>query len=199
MNSRIRQSFKLVQSEHPWREGLKAVGLGISLVFGIRVAAGQCYWIASGSMEPTLAVNDRLLVDKVSYRLTAPRRGEIVFFLPPQQANESRTSSITYVKRIIGLPGERVEIKGGKVYINNAPLLENYLADRPNYIWGPQTIPPNSYLVLGDNRNHSYDGHYWGFVPRDRLVGRAAIRFWPPQRWNGFVTDTTEEQRRNKV
>ena len=189
MNSRIEQSFKLMRSERPWREGLKMAGLGVSIIFGIRIAAGQCYWIASGSMEPTLAVNDRLLVDKVSYRLTNPQRGEIVFFLPPQQANESKKSSITYVKRIVGLPGEKVEIKGGGVYINNLPLSENYLAEQPNYVWGPQTIPPDSYLVLGDNRNQSYDGHYWGFISRDRLVGRAVMRFWPPQRWERFATD----------
>lgn len=184
-----------MRSERPWREGLKTVGLGVSIIFGVRVAAGQCYWIASGSMEPTLAVNDRLLVDKVSYRLTNPQRGEIVFFLPPQQADESKKSSITYVKRIVGLPGEKVEIKGGGVYINNLPLPENYLAEQPNYVWGPQTIPPNSYLVLGDNRNQSYDGHYWGFISRDRLVGRAVMRFWPPQRWDRFATDNAGDSR----
>lgn len=189
MNSRPAQNFKLQKSEHPWREGLRTMGLSLSLVFGIRVAIGQCYFISSGSMEPTLEINDQLLVDKLSYRFQNPQRGNIVLFTPPEVVVKQEHSHAPYIKRIIGLPGETVEVKGGQVYINNIPLKENYLTDKPNYTWGPQTVPLNSYLVLGDNRNQSYDSHYWGFVPRDRLIGRALLRFLPLKRVGVFSTD----------
>ncbi|HEY9753321.1 MAG TPA: signal peptidase I, partial [Coleofasciculaceae cyanobacterium] len=85
-------------------------------------------------------------------------------------------------KRVIGLPGDRVEVKGGRVFIDDQPLRENYVAEVAQYQYGPVVVPSNAYLVLGDNRNNSYDSHYWGFVPRDKIIGRAIVRFWPPNR-----------------
>lgn len=176
------QSFKLSKSENPWLEGVKTIGLTIALAFGVRMAAAQCYLIPSGSMEPTLETNDRLIVDKISYHFTNPNRGDIVVFTPPQAVTEKEHSNDPFIKRVIGLPGEKIEIKGGRVYVNNLPLKENYIAAQPDYTWGAQIVPANSYLVLGDNRNKSYDGHIWGFVSNDRLIGKAAVRFWPPER-----------------
>jgi signal peptidase I len=91
-----------------------------------------------------------------------------------------------FIKRIIGLPGETVEVKNGSVLINGQPLPEKYIAERPEYNWGPGTVPEGQYLVLGDNRNNSYDSHYWGFVPRENIIGRATVRFWPPDRVGGL-------------
>ncbi len=176
------QSFQLSKTENPWREGVKTIGLTIALAFGFRMAAAQCYLIPSGSMEPTLETNDRLIVDKISYHFTNPNRGDIVVFTPPQAVTEKEHSNDPFIKRVIGLPGEKIEIKGGRVYVNNLPLKENYIAAQPDYTWGSQIVPANSYLVLGDNRNKSYDGHIWGFVDSDRLIGKAAVRFWPPER-----------------
>ena len=164
--------------ENPWVEGLKTIGLSLVLAFGIRTFVAEARYIPSGSMKPTLQVNDRLIIDKVSYRFQMPQRGDIVVFNPTDRLLEQNFHD-ALIKRVIGLPGEEVEVKGGRVYVNGKPLRENYIADRPNYQWGPQTVPPDSYLVLGDNRNNSYDGHYWGFVPRDRIIGKAVIRFWP--------------------
>ncbi len=83
---------------------------------------------------------------------------------------------------MIGLPGETVEVRDGRVYVNNQPLQERYIEERPNYQFGPVTVPTNQYLVLGDNRNNSYDSHYWAFVPRNNIIGRAVVRFWPLNR-----------------
>jgi signal peptidase I len=87
-----------------------------------------------------------------------------------------------FIKRVIGLPGDKVEVKGGRVFINDQALRESYIAEDPQYQYGPVTVPQDAYLVLGDNRNNSYDSHYWGFVPRDRIIGRAVVRFWPMNR-----------------
>lgn len=175
--------------ENPWVEGLKTIGLSLVLAFGIRTFVAEARYIPSGSMKPTLQVNDRLIIDKVSYRFQALQRGDIVVFNPTDRLLEQNFHD-ALIKRVIGLPGEEVEVKGGRVYINGKPLRENYIADQPNYQWGPQTVPPDSYLVLGDNRNNSYDGHYWGFVPRDRIIGKAIIRFWPFDRVE-FISDQT--------
>ena len=182
------QSFQLSESENPLQEGIKTVGLTLCLAFGVRIAAAQCYLIPSGSMKPTLEVNDRLLVDKISYHFTSPQRGEVVVFTPPQAIVESEKSTAPFIKRVIGLPGEQIEVKLGRVYVNNQPLQENYIADQPKYNWGPQIVPKNSYLVLGDNRNKSYDGHIWGFLERDRMIGKAVVRFWPPERFSNFAS-----------
>lgn len=180
------QSFRLVKQKNPWTEGLKTIGFTLSLGCGIRIAAAQCYLIPSGSMQPTLEINDRLIVDKISYRLIDPHRGDIVVFTPPEAVVKKEKSRDPFIKRVIGLPGDKVEVKYGQVYINDQLFSENYIADKPKYTWGPQIVPHNSYLVLGDNRNRSYDGHFWGFVERDRIFGRAAVRFWPLDRIGGF-------------
>lgn len=180
------QNIQPPKPDNPWIEGIKTIALSLFLAFGIRSALAQSYFIPSGSMEPTIKINDRLIVDKISYHFTSPQRGDIVVFDPPAPVIAAEKLHEPYIKRVIGLPGEKVEVKGGRVYINNLPLHENYIADKPNYIWGPQIVPPDSFLVLGDNRNDSYDGHYWGFVARDRIIGRAVVRFWPLNRISSF-------------
>lgn len=183
------QSFRLSKSETSLQEGVTTVGLTLCLAFGVRIAAAQCYLIPSGSMEPTLEVNDRLLVDKISYHFASPHRGDVVVFTPPPAIVAKEKSTDPFIKRVIGLPGEQIEIKGGRVYVNNQPLQENYITNKPDYQWGPQIVPKNSYLVLGDNRNKSYDGHVWGFLSRDRLIGKAVVRFWPPERVSNFASN----------
>lgn len=176
------QSFRLVKSRSPWTDSLKAVGVTLIIGFGIRIATEQCYLIPSGSMKPTLQISDRLIVDKISYNLINPDRGDIVVFTPPEAVVTEEHSRTPFVKRVIGLPGEKVEVKNGLVYINDRPLSETYIAEHPDYNWGAKIVPIGSYLVLGDNRNRSYDGHIWGFVERDRIIGKAMMRFWPPNR-----------------
>lgn len=172
-------------TENPWIEGLKTIGVSIVLALGIRTFVAEARYIPSGSMQPTLEINDRLIVEKVSYRFNNPERGDIVVFIPPNQLNQN-TFRDAFIKRVIGLPGETVEVRDGKVFINGQPLTENYLESPPDYQWGPETVPQDSFLVLGDNRNNSFDSHFWGFVPRDNIIGRAAVRFWPPNRVGGI-------------
>lgn len=167
--------------ENPWVEGFKTVGLSLVLAFGIRTFVAEARYIPSGSMEPTLQINDRLIIDKVGYYFQSPQRGDIVVFSPTDTLLKQNFHD-AFIKRVIGVPGEKVEVKGGRVYVNDQPLNEDYIAAAPDYQWGPQVVPADSYLVLGDNRNSSYDSHYWGYVPRDRVIGQAVVRFWPLDR-----------------
>ncbi len=171
---------------NPWIEGLKTIALSAVMAIGMRQFVAQAFFIPSGSMEPTLAIDDRLMVDKLSYRLSPPQRGDVVVFKPPAAAAQcTRTNAPpqdAYIKRVIGLPGDRVAVKAGQVLINDQPLAENYLKDLPNYEMAPVTVPAQQYLVLGDNRNNSCDGHYWGFVPQENMIGKAIVRFWPLDR-----------------
>lgn len=190
--------------ENLWMEVLKTLGLSAILAFGIRTFVAEARYIPSGSMLPTLQIDDRLIVDKVSYHFKVPQRGDIVVFMPPDQSSvctsgtsarinssdpaptvpvqPTQSPKDAFIKRVIGLPGDKVEIRQGQVYINSQPLQEGYIQDAPEYQYGPVTVPPSSYLVLGDNRNNSCDSHYWGFVPRENIIGRAVVRFWPMNR-----------------
>ncbi len=167
--------------ENPWIEGLKTIVLSGVLAFGIRTFVAEARYIPSGSMLPTLQINDRLIIDKITYNFRDPQRGDIVVFSPTDELKRQNFKD-AFIKRVIGLPGEEVEVKGGRVYVNGQPLREKYIEEQPNYSYGPVKVPSNQYLVLGDNRNNSYDSHYWGFVPREYIIGRAVVRFWPLNR-----------------
>lgn len=143
--------------------------------------AFEVRYIPSGAMIPTLQINDNVLIDKLAYRSQPPKRGDIIIFKPTKTLL-SQNFKDAFIKRVIGLPGDKVEVRNKKVYINNQPLKENYIAEPPTWKYGPVTVPPNSYFVLGDNRNNSYDSHYWGFVPKELIIGQAVKIFWPPSR-----------------
>jgi signal peptidase I len=176
------QLKKEPKKENFWLESFKTISISAILALGIRTFIAEVRYIPSGSMLPTLQINDRLIIDKISYDFTNPQRGDLVVFNPTQTLKQQNFHD-AFIKRVIGLPGDKVEVKNGKVYVNNLPLKENYLKAKPNYQLDSVTVPPNSYLVLGDNRNNSYDSHYWGFVPRKNIIGRAIFRFWPFNRF----------------
>lgn len=182
------------QPENPWIEAVKTVATALILAIGIRTFVAEARYIPSSSMEHTLEINDRLIIEKVGYHFQNPQRGDIVVFNPTDTLKKQKFTD-AFIKRVIGLPGERVTLNNGQVYINAQPLVEDYTANHvktldancfpnPTYLSAatPITVPPNSYLVLGDNRNNSYDGRCWGVVPRDRIIGRAVLRFWPLNR-----------------
>jgi signal peptidase I len=186
------------KDEGGWKEIAKTIGLSLVLALGIRQFVAEARYIPSESMLPTLQINDRLIVEKMSYRFHPPERGDIIVFMPPDEASKyclgPQAANVpikdAFIKRVVALPGETIEVRDGTVLINNQPLQENYLNAKPDYQLLPTVIPPDSYLVLGDNRNNSCDGHFWGAVPRENIIGRAAFRFWPINRI-GSISDTT--------
>ncbi|MGL5836232.1 MAG: signal peptidase I [Waterburya sp.] len=148
------------------------------LALFIRGFIAEARYIPSEAMLPTLQINDRLIINKLAYRFSPPQRGDIIVFSPTEVLQQQNYKE-AFIKRIVGLPGDKIQIKDGKVYINDQPLQEDYIQDLPNYEYRTQVVPANSYFVLGDNRNNSYDSHYWGFVPRENIIGKATQRFYP--------------------
>jgi signal peptidase I len=180
-----------VKEENFFVELFKTLITAGILAFGIRTFVAEARYIPSSSMEPTLEINDRLIIEKIGYLFKNPARGDIVVFSPTQTLQQQGFKD-AFIKRVIALPGERVEIKEGKVLVNGKPLTEEYTygaktevssricePTKQAYLLQPETVPNNSYLVLGDNRNNSYDGRCWGVVPKDKIIGRAMVRFWP--------------------
>jgi len=131
--------------------------------------------VPTGSMLPTIQLQDRLIVDRLFYQYDTIDRGDIIVFQAPEAAQEDKD----LVKRVIGLPGEKVEIKNSKVYIGDQALDEPYIVSPADYEYGPVTVPEDSYFMLGDNRTASKDSHIWGFLPSDKILGRVWIRYWP--------------------
>ena len=158
--------------------------LSVATALSIRTFVAEARYIPSGAMTPTLQVNDRLVIDKLAYRFEAPERGDIVIFNAPQAALDlsGSTTQDVYIKRIVGLPGETIEVRNGQVFINGEALEESYIKEVAIYEWGPQVAPSDAYFVLGDNRNSSLDSHVWGFLPREVVLGRASKIFWPSER-----------------
>lgn len=201
----------MAHQENVVAEAFKTIALSALLAFGIRTFVAEARFIPSGSMLPTLEVHDRLIIDKVSYRFDDPDRGDIVVFNPTDELRRQEFKD-AFIKRVIGLPGDRIEVKDCKptpasgdnetptqacqVFVNGQAIEEDYIEEGPNYQWQPEDlnlperVPENSYLVLGDNRNNSYDSHYWGYVPREKIIGRAVVRFWPPSRIGGVEEPT---------
>jgi signal peptidase I len=131
--------------------------------------------VPTGSMLPTIQLNDRLFVDKLLYKAQGIERGDVVVFHAPENIGEEKDM----VKRVIGLPGETLEIANGLVYINEQALDEPYVAEAPNYAFGPVVVPEDAYFVMGDNRNHSLDSHVWGVLAESYITGRIWIRYYP--------------------
>jgi len=155
---------------------LETVILSIVLFLGINAVSARIR-VESISMQPTLYEGDFVIVNKLAYQFGYPGRGDVVIFhYPPNPEVEP------YIKRVIGLPGETVSVRNGKVYINDTPIHEPYIKANPAYT-GTWTVPEDSLFVLGDNRNNSSDSHSWGMVPLKNVIGKAEVVYWPPTEW----------------
>lgn len=152
-------------------ETAKTLLLAFLLYFAISMVTDRVR-VENISMQPTLYEGQLLVVSKLAYQWGEPMRGDIIVFHHTQQPPED------YIKRIVGLPGDHVEIYDGQITVNGTLISEPYLADVVAYS-GTWDVPADSLFVLGDNRNRSSDSHAWGFVPLDSVVGRAVLRYWP--------------------
>jgi signal peptidase I len=177
-----KQTEKEEAAPEPKREGLSPMLIWardiivlVAFVFAFRAVVAEANYIPTRSMLPTLQQGDKIIVDKISLRFGDLNRGDIVIFYPP---NNSR--HVRFIKRVIGLPGETVEVRAGVgVFIDSKLLDEPYIATQPNYYFGPKEVPQGSYFLLGDNRCESEDSHVWGMCPDENVIGRALFRYWP--------------------
>ena len=161
------------------REILITALIAIAIFVGVRVTTDNVI-IPSSSMVPTLEIGQRLIVSKVHYGINEPERGDIITFHPPHQPDDA----IPFIKRIIGLPGDTIEIKNGVVFINGNSISESYINEPPGYKFPQFIVPEGEYFVLGDNRNNSSDSHLGWTLPRDNIIGKVLFTYWPPQEWH---------------
>ena len=157
----------------------------IAIALIIRWQVLEPRWIPSGSMLPTLQIQDKILVEKVTPKITSKsnlskfRNKIIVFNVPEQLIKAGYETDTALIKRVIGVPGDKVEVKEGKLYLNDIAQ-DNYISDKNiNYSIGPLIVPEQSFWVMGDNRNNSMDSHIWGFLPYEKIIGKAIFRYWP--------------------
>ena len=162
-------------------EWLLLIAAALALALLIKAFLLQAFYIPSESMVPTLETNDRVLVNKLSYKLHDVNRGDIIVFEAPEDEDQDVKD---LVKRVIGLPGDQVEFREGSVYVNGAPLEESYLApgtvsSQSCGVAASVSVPPNSYWVMGDNRGASKDSRCFGAIPEGDIVGRVFFKMWP--------------------
>ena len=177
-----------------WRLHRGLIGWVVTLAVAV-AAAGlihafvlESFSIPSGSIEPTLDIHDRIVVDRLSYDLHGVHRGDMVVFHEPADDNCGGPPTPYLVKRVIGLPGEQISSSGGVVLINGKPLQERWLpkVDPLGRPISTTTIPAGHYYVLGDDRSDSCDSRYWGPLDGSLIVGRVVLRFWPLSRLDWF-------------
>lgn len=160
-------------------EWIKSIVVALILALIIRATIVEAFGTPTGSMEPTIIAGDRILGEKITYRFRPPQRGEIIVFKPPPQAHSGNKK---FLKRVIAVSGDVIEVKNHKVYINGKPLSEPYIKEPPYYIMPKTKVPEGHLFVMGDNRNNSADSHIWGFLPQKNVIARIFVRYWPPQR-----------------
>ena len=192
------------QNRSFWKELPVLILVSIVVAIVIKTFFFQAFYIPSASMVPTLEVNDRVLVNKLSYQFGAIERGDILVFDSPEAVDVERSLAqrvvrrvgeatglvspdTVLIKRVIGLPGEVVEVRDNQVYVNDSPIAEPYLAEGvTTRDMDPVIVPADHVFMMGDNRNQSRDSRVFGPINRDDVVGRAFVRVWPVSRWSGL-------------
>ncbi|MCR4427361.1 MAG: signal peptidase I [Firmicutes bacterium] len=181
------------------REYLQAIAMAIVLAVLIMTFIGRSFVVEGASMEPTLHDRERLIVEKVSYHLEPPARGDIVVLENPRKPDrvgafsrlvgavqdivDTRPLNRPYIKRVVAVAGDIIEIRDGKVILNGEVIEEPYIAEPPRWDWGPQVVPEGTVFVMGDNRNHSDDSRgSVGFLKTSRILGKAVLRYYPLNR-----------------
>jgi signal peptidase I len=165
------------QTKSALREAVETILITLLIYFLVRTFLFENYRVEGSSMIPTLEDDQYLVVSKLDYRLHEPQRGDIIVFHDPHDSGRN------LIKRVIGLPGELLEIRNGQVYISDRLLEEPYI-NNPGLHSRPLTpIPDDHYFVLGDNRNNSSDSRNWGALSGQKIVGKAWLSYWPPKLW----------------
>ncbi len=160
------------------REIVETLLLTILIFWAVNAATGR-FRIDGSSMEPNLHDGQYIIINKLIYQLTEPGRGDIVVFQYPNDPSRD------FIKRVIGVPGDEVKIERGRVHVNGHSLDEPYIAQLGSYS-GTWKLGPDELYVLGDNRNNSSDSHNWGVLPRENMIGRAWVIYWPLQDWGAI-------------
>jgi len=155
------------------RELLEVVVISVGIAAFLITFIVQAFFIPSRSMEPTLEPGDRILVNKFIYRFQEPQHGDIIVFKFPLDPKRD------FIKRVIALENEKIEIKDGVVYVNDQEIEEPYLKEIFLANYGPYQVPAGHLFMLGDNRNNSEDSRFWGALPRQNVVGKATVIYWP--------------------
>ena len=179
-------------------EALEVVALALLMFIAVRAVA-QNFVVDGASMQPSFHNGELVIVNKLAYRsfdiswlpwtdetdwrpFGDPQPGDVVVFRFPQDPDRD------FIKRVVAVPGQTVEVSDGHVLVDGVPVEESYLEEAPRYRYGPEMVPPDQVFVLGDNRNNSYDSHSWGVLDRSAIIGRADLRYWPLDRI-GIVHD----------
>ena len=193
----MEEKAERIKKKSTLREYAEAAAIAILLALFIRAFVVQAFKIPSGSMEPTLLVGDHILVNKFIYGIkipyfqstlipiSDPDRGDIIVFIYPEDQSKD------FIKRVIGLPGDRIQIQGKAIFVNGQPFDDKYghydeKAGNTNRSYGPVVVPKDHYFVMGDNRDHSLDSRFWGFVRSTAVKGKAFIIYWSWPNWNRF-------------
>ncbi|MDD2233520.1 MAG: signal peptidase I [Desulfitobacteriaceae bacterium] len=157
-------------------EIIKIIVIAFVLSWVLRKYVIEARVIPTGSMLPTIQLEDRVIVDKFFFKyFDLIRQKDIIVFRPPPTAHATED----FIKRVIGVPGDVIEVKNQIVYVNGNALDELYLLEQTNFDYGPVTVPQDSLFVMGDNRNNSADSREWGFLPIENVSGRTLFRYWP--------------------
>jgi signal peptidase I len=157
------------------REIAETVLLTLIIFLSLNATTGR-FQVRGSSMVPTLHDGQYLVISKLIYWIHPPERGDIIVFRPPNNPDED------YIKRVVGLPGEQIKIQNGELWVDNVSFEEPYIAN-PGHYSGSWNLRAGEYFVLGDNRSNSSDSHSWGTLPRENIVGKAWLCYWPPEEW----------------
>jgi len=159
-------------------EVLETVILAVVIWLAVNFATAR-FIVEGSSMEPNFHTGQMLIVSRLTYMLDEPKRGDVIVFQFPGNLADD------YIKRIIGTPGDEVVIEDGTVFVNGVQLTEPYISSDPgfNHQTGRWTVPEGNYFVMGDNRGHSSDSRSWGMLPREDIIGKAWLAYWPPSDW----------------